>query len=69
MIKKLITLFKSFFFLLEKENDKILNNIFTANGGAWNLEVIFKISDFATFLPSLNKIYNFLNIKTSIHYE
>jgi len=46
-------------FFSEKEKAKILNKIFTARGGSLNFEVIFRISDFATFLPSLNNMINF----------
>ena len=56
-------------FFGEKENDNILNKIFIANGGSLNFDTIFKISELATFLPSLKRIINFFIIKISIHYE
>ena len=56
-------------FFSEKEKAKILNKIFTARGGSLNFEVIFRISDFATFLPSLNNMINFFIISISSHYE
>ena len=40
-----------------------------ARGGFLNFEAIFNISDFATFLPSLNKVISFFIIKASTHYE
>ena len=43
------------------------NSITVQSGGSLNFEVIFSISDFATFLPSLNKINIFFNIRSSIH--
>ena len=51
------------------EIDKIWNNIVTAKGGFLNFDAIFKISDFAIFLPNLNKVISFLIIKFSNHYE
>ena len=53
----------------ENEIDKIWNNTVTAKGGFLNFDAIFKISDFAIFLPSLNKVISFLIIKFSNHYE
>ena len=47
---------------------KILNKNLIANGGSWNFDKIFSISDLATFLPSLNKVISFFIIKISIHY-
>ena len=53
------------FLFFENEKDKILNKIFIARGGSLNFEVILSISDFATFLPSLNKVIIFFIIKIS----
>ncbi len=50
------------------ENERILNNILIIKGGSLNLDVIFKMSDSATFRASLNKIIIFPSIKFSIHY-
>ena len=54
---------------LSNEIYKIWNNIVTAKGGFLNFDAIFKISDFAIFLPNLNKVISFLIIKFSNHYE
>ena len=61
-----IKLFCSFFL---NERDKIWNNTITAKGGFLNFDEIFKISDFAIFLPNLNKVKSFFIIKFSNHYE
>jgi Na+/alanine symporter len=37
--------------------------IFTAKGGFLNFEAIFKMSDFAIFLPNLNNVISFFIIK------
>ena len=60
---------KLFCSLFSNEIDKIWNNIVTAKGGFLNFDAIFKISDFAIFLPNLNKVISFLIIKFSNHYE
>ena len=52
-------------FLFEKEKERILKKNFTEIGGSLNLDTILKASDFANFLPNLNKVNNFLIIKFS----
>ena len=60
---------KSWLSLFWNEKDNILNKIVKASGGFLNFDAIESISDFAIFLPNLNKVINFLIIKFSTHYE
>ena len=48
------------FFVKEKESN--LNITVTNKGGLLNFDTIVKASDLASFLPSLNKVINLLNI-------
>ena len=47
---------------LVKEKDSNLNITLISKGGLLNFDTIVKASDFASFLPSLNKVINLLNI-------
>ena len=47
------------------ENPKILKSILIVSGGLLNLEDITKASDFANFLPNINKVISFFIIKSS----
>ena len=48
------------FLVNEKESN--LNITVTNRGGLLNFDTIVKASDFASFLPSFNKVINLLNI-------
>ena len=47
----------------------ILKSILTVKGGSLNFDITDKISDFANFLPSLNKVNSFLIILFSSQNE
>ena len=54
--------------LLTQLNNDIANSVLQDLRNL-NFDTIFKISELATFLPSLKRIINFFIIKISIHYE
>ena len=72
MIRKLITLFKLGRKIAKSDILSIASKFKKpplASGGFLNFDAIESMSDFAIFLPNLNKVINFLIIKFSTHYE
>ena len=63
MLKKIITLFKLGRKIAKSD---ILKTIFIDMGGWINFDTIINASDFASFLPNLNKVIIFFIIKFSI---